>query len=110
MIINKVIAFFIFLFYIFYFLQQFYSRVSEYGVRIFYYIKEYELKKDSSNMDMGDWVDIGMDVKKNYDKYDSFIILHGTDTMAYTASALSFMFENIDKSVVLTGSQVDGQL
>lgn len=80
--------------------------ISEYGVRIFYYIKEYALKKDSSNMDMKDWVEIAMDVKNNYDKYDSFIILHGTDTMAYTASALSFMFENIDKTVILTGSQV----
>ena len=82
------------------------SRVSEYGVRIFYYIKEYELKKDSSNMGMKDWVDIALDVKNNYDKFDSFIILHGTDTMAYTASVLSYMFQNLDKSVILTGSQV----
>lgn len=82
------------------------SRVSEYGVRIFYYIKEYELKKDSSNMDMKDWVDIALDVKNNYEKFDSFIILHGTDTMSYTASVLSYMFQNLDKSVILTGSQV----
>ena len=82
------------------------SRVSEYGVRIFYYIKEYELKKDSSNMDMKDWVDIALDVKNHYEKFDSFIILHGTDTMSYTASVLSYMFQNLDKSVILTGSQV----
>lgn len=46
------------------------------------------------------------DIEDNYDKYDAFIILHGTDTMAYTASALSFMIENLKKSVILTGSQV----
>ena len=80
--------------------------LSEYGVRVFYYIKEYEEKKDSSNMQMNDWVDIALDVKNHYDKFDSFIILHGTDTMSYTASALSFMFQNLDKSVILTGSQV----
>ncbi len=82
------------------------SRLSEYGVRVFYYIKEYKEKKDSSNMQMNDWVDIAMDVKNNYEKFDSFIILHGTDTMSYTASVLSFMFQNLDKSVILTGSQV----
>ena len=83
-----------------------YTRLSEYGVRVFYYIKEYEQKKDSSNMQMEDWVDIAQDVKKNYKTFDSFIVLHGTDTMSYTASVLSFMFENLDKSVILTGSQV----
>ena len=57
-------------------------------------------------MQMNDWVDIAMDVKNNYDKFDSFIVLHGTDTMSYTASVLSFMFQNLDKSVILTGSQV----
>jgi L-asparaginase len=45
-------------------------------------------------------------VKKHYRKYDGFVILHGTDTMAYTASALSFMFENLSKPVILTGSQL----
>ncbi|XP_028396009.1 L-asparaginase-like [Dendronephthya gigantea] len=80
--------------------------LSEYGVRVFYYIKEYEQKKDSSNMQMEDWVDIALDVKNNYEIFDSFIVLHGTDTMSYTASVLSFMFQNLDKSVILTGSQV----
>jgi lysophospholipase len=46
------------------------------------------------------------DIEENYEKYDAFIIMHGTDTMAYTASALSFMLENLSKSVILTGSQV----
>jgi len=48
-----------------------------------------------------------MYVKDNYTKYDGFVILHGTDTMAYTASALSFMLENLGKPVILTGAQVE---
>lgn len=47
-------------------------------------------------------------LQEHYEKYDGFVILHGTDTMAYTASALSFMCENLGKTVVLTGSQVMG--
>ena len=47
-----------------------------------------------------------MEIFGNYEKYDGFVILHGTDTMAFTASALSFMFENLGKPVVLTGAQV----
>lgn len=43
-------------------------------------------------------------IEQNYKDYDGFVILHGTDTMAYTASALSFMLENLNKSVVITGS------
>ena len=61
---------------------------------------------DSSNMTVEDWNEIGKLVADNYRKYDGFVILHGTDTMAYTASALSFMFENLDKPVILTGSQI----
>ncbi len=55
---------------------------------------------------MEDWVRIAEDIERNYDYYDAFIILHGTDTMAYTASALSFMLENLGKPIILTGSQV----
>jgi len=61
---------------------------------------------DSSNMNTDNWVEIANLVETNYDPYDSFIILHGTDTMAYTASALSFMLENLNKAVILTGSQI----
>lgn len=61
---------------------------------------------DSSNMDVEDWNRIGEIVDRNYDLYDGFVILHGTDTMAYTASALSFMFEDLGKPVILTGSQI----
>ena len=61
---------------------------------------------DSSNMHPENWIEIAALIEKNYNNYDSFIILHGTDTMAYTASALSFMLENLDKAVILTGSQI----
>ena len=61
---------------------------------------------DSSNMTPSFWVDLAEIIEKNYDDYDGFVILHGTDTMAYTASALSFMFKNLSKPIVLTGSQL----
>lgn len=61
---------------------------------------------DSSNMTVDDWNKIGEIVDTNYEDYDGFVILHGTDTMAYTASALSFMFENLGKPIVITGSQI----
>lgn len=80
--------------------------MSKMGVRVVYYIKELDPILDSSNMSMEHWTMIAKVVKENYDYFDSFVILHGTDTMAYTASALSYMFENLDKTVVLTGSQI----
>ncbi len=61
---------------------------------------------DSSNMTPSLWVDIAEIVERRYNDYDGFVVLHGTDTMAYTASALSFMFDNLSKPVVLTGSQL----
>ena len=61
---------------------------------------------DSSNMDPSHWSDIAKAIENNYDAYDGFVILHGTDTMAYTASALSFMLENLKKPVIITGSQL----
>lgn len=71
-----------------------------------YFIKEYSPLLDSSNMGLNDWNQIGSDINNNYHQYDGFIVLHGTDTMAYTASALSFMLENLDKPVIITGSQI----
>ncbi len=66
---------------------------------------------DSSDMDPSYWVKITKIIVSNYDHYDGFVLLHGTDTMAYTASALSFMLENLQKPVVITGSQLPiGQL
>ena len=61
---------------------------------------------DSSDASPRFWIDIAKLIEDNYSKYDGFVVLHGTDTMSYTASALSFMFENLEKPVVLTGSQL----
>ncbi|MBR0170621.1 MAG: asparaginase [Bacteroidales bacterium] len=61
---------------------------------------------DSSNMTPSLWVDIANIIEREYDRYDGFVVLHGTDTMAYTASALSFMFKNLSKPIILTGSQL----
>ncbi len=61
---------------------------------------------DSSDAGTDLWVHIAEVILKYYDSYDGFVVLHGTDTMAYTASGLSFMFENLGKPVILTGSQV----
>ncbi len=61
---------------------------------------------DSSNMTVKEWNKIARLIADNYDAYDGFVVLHGTDTMAYTASALSFMLDGLDKPVVLTGSQI----
>lgn len=61
---------------------------------------------DSSDITPLDWQHIAENIKQNYNCYDGFIILHGTDTMAFTASALSFMLENLAKPVIVTGSQI----
>lgn len=66
---------------------------------------------DSSDMEPRYWVKIAHIIADHYEKYDGFVLLHGTDTMAYTASALSFMLENLGKPVIITGSQLPiGQL
>ena len=61
---------------------------------------------DSSNMSIPEWNKIGKTIADNYERFDGFVILHGTDTMAYSASALSFMLENLDKPVIFTGAQI----
>lgn len=61
---------------------------------------------DSSNMTPEVWIRIAKIIEENYDAFDGFVVLHGSDTMAYTASALSFMLENLSKAVVFTGSQL----
>lgn len=61
---------------------------------------------DSSNMGPVHWVELATVIEKNYEQFDGFVVLHGSDTMAYTASALSFMLENLNKPVILTGSQL----
>ncbi len=71
-----------------------------------YVIKEYEPLLDSSNITVKEWNQIAADISRYYDQYDGFLIFHGTDTMAYTASMLAFMLEGLGKPVVLTGSQI----
>ncbi len=61
---------------------------------------------DSSNMHPDHWVQLADVIEKNYASFDGFVVLHGSDTMAYTASALSFMLENLNKPVIFTGSQL----
>lgn len=83
------------------------SWTSEKGnFKITYGILEYDPLCDSSNMSLDDCKKIAKTIDDNYTtRFDGFVILHGTDTMAYTASALSYMLKDLTKSVVLTGSQ-----
>jgi len=62
--------------------------------------------KDSSDMSPADWTTIATAINDKYHSYDGFVVLHGTDTLAYTASALSFSFKNLTKPIIFTGSQV----
>lgn len=89
-------------------LESFYvlPKTDDVSWRILYDIKEYDPLLDSSDITEADWVKIAKDIQSDYEQYDGFVVLHGTDTLAYTASALSFMFENLGKAVVLTGSQI----
>lgn len=61
---------------------------------------------DSANVEPANWLTLAGLIRDNYARYDGFVVLHGTDTMSYTASALSFLFENLAKPVVFTGSQI----
>ncbi len=65
-----------------------------------------EVPKDSATMRFKDWVELGQLIFDNYYSYSGFVVLHGTDTMAYTTSALSFMFSNLRKPIIFTGSQL----
>lgn len=66
----------------------------------------FETPIDSSNMKPSYWVDLADMIEAHYDRFDGFVVLHGSDTMSYTASALSFMLENLSKPVIFTGSQL----
>lgn len=80
--------------------------ISIYGRRMIYCIEELDPALDSANMNMADWARIAKVINKFYTKFDGFVVVHGTDTMCYTASALSYILENLGKPVVLTGSQI----
>jgi len=66
----------------------------------------FEPLMDSSNMNPAVWESLASIIQQNYEDYDGFVVLHGSDTMAYSASALSFMLENLNKPVIFTGSQL----
>lgn len=71
-------------------------------------IDSYSFKNpiDSSDMNPNTWNEIGDIIYKNYNNYDGFVVLHGSDTMSYSSSALSYMFENLSKPIIFTGSQL----
>ncbi|HEY0847648.1 MAG TPA: type I asparaginase [Noviherbaspirillum sp.] len=71
-----------------------------------YTLHVYPTPIDSANATPADWQAIGRDIAARYDQYDGFVVLHGTDTMAYTAAALSYMLQGLRKPVILTGSQI----
>ncbi len=87
--------------------EQINKQVPELG-RFGYTIKvrSFDPPIDSSNMNPGIWAELATLIGEEYENHDGFVILHGSDTMAYTASALSFMLENLGKPVILTGSQL----
>lgn len=64
------------------------------------------MNKDSTNMSPNDWVTISQAIERDYNNYDAFIVTHGTDTLGYTAAALSYMLQGVNKPIVLTGSQI----
>ena len=66
----------------------------------------FETPIDSSNMNISNWQKMAQLIEENYSKFDGFVVLHGSDTMSYSASALSFMLENLAKPVIFTGSQL----
>lgn len=71
-----------------------------------YTLYEYATPIDSTNATPADWQKIGRDIAARYGNHDGFVVLHGTDTMAYTATALSFMLQGLRKPVIVTGSQI----
>jgi len=85
-------------------LKQYVPGLDEINVELGYDFFEQPI--DSSDMGPEHWVQMAESIKKVYDDYDGFVVLQGTDTLAYTASALAFMFENLAKPVVVTGSQL----
>lgn len=79
---------------------------SRHGRQMSYTVYEFETLLDSSSIDSHGWIEIASVLTNNYQLFDGFVVLHGTDSLAYTCSALSFMLKDLGKPVVLTGSQV----
>uniref|UniRef100_A0A452SGU4 asparaginase n=1 Tax=Ursus americanus TaxID=9643 RepID=A0A452SGU4_URSAM len=74
--------------------------------RVIYRVLECQPLFDSSDMTITEWVQIAQTIERHYGQYDGFVVIHGTDTMAFAASVLSFVLENLQKPVILTGAQV----
>ncbi|XP_059230102.1 60 kDa lysophospholipase isoform X6 [Mustela nigripes] len=74
--------------------------------RVIYTVLECQPLFDSSDMTITEWVQIAQTIQRHYGQYDGFLVIHGTDTMAFAASVLSFVLENLQKTVILTGAQV----
>ncbi|KAF2871332.1 asparaginase-domain-containing protein [Massariosphaeria phaeospora] len=85
--------------------QSLRTPVSSYDRRVRYCVLEFEKLLDSSSIDAAGWDQIANTIYQNYQLFDGFVVLHGTDSLAYTCSALSFMLHNLGKPVILTGSQ-----
>ncbi|KAL4886200.1 asparaginase-domain-containing protein [Aspergillus karnatakaensis] len=79
--------------------------MTAYGRRVRYTVFEFDELLDSSSIDAKGWAEIAETVERNYTLFDGFVVLHGTDSLAYTCSALSFMLQNLGKPVILTGAQ-----
>ncbi|KAI9795787.1 MAG: hypothetical protein M1833_006808 [Piccolia ochrophora] len=79
--------------------------VSTYDRQVRYSVFEFKELLDSSSIDAKGWTEIARVIQRNYQLFDAFVVLHGTDSLAYTCSALSFMLQNLGKPVILTGSQ-----
>ena len=85
-------------------IMKYLPEIQGYGYRI--ESISFEPPIDSSDIDPSTWIKLADIIENNYDKFDGFVILHGTDTMAYSASALSFMLEDLAKPVIFTGAQL----
>lgn len=85
-------------------IQQYVPELNAFGLRID--SVHFDPLIDSSDVQPSDWCKLAETIYEKYDSYDGFVVLHGTDTMAYSASALSFMLENLSKPVIFTGSQL----
>ncbi|KAL4977108.1 asparaginase-domain-containing protein [Aspergillus desertorum] len=79
--------------------------ITAYGRRVRYTVFEFDELLDSSSIDAKGWAEIARTIERNYTLFDGFVVLHGTDSLAYTCSALSFMLQNLGKPVILTGAQ-----
>ncbi|KAF1954234.1 asparaginase-domain-containing protein [Byssothecium circinans] len=85
--------------------QSLRTPISTYERRVRYSVLEFDELLDSSSINATGWDQIAKTIYRNYQLFDGFVVLHGTDSLAYTCSALSFMFHNLGKPVILTGSQ-----